>query len=235
MTRRVRVGIISVFVDYHRRGAHKHGVLQPQAAPLIAALYRFAALSVIAGFAASACSSAGGARGTSALPSGQAAFWKQLETLCGRAYRGRLSEGNASDSTMRSATLVMHVRECSADEIRIPFHVDANRSRTWVITRQPNGLRLKHDHRHEDGSEDAVTQYGGDTRAPGTATTQEFPADAHTATLIPAARTNVWTLEIVTGQRFAYALRREGTDRRFRVEFDLTSPVPAPPPPWGSR
>lgn len=38
MKRRVRVGIISVFVDYHRRGAHKQGVLQPQAAPLIAAL-----------------------------------------------------------------------------------------------------------------------------------------------------------------------------------------------------
>ena len=38
MKRHVRVGIISVFVDYHRRGAHKHGVLQPQAAPLIAAL-----------------------------------------------------------------------------------------------------------------------------------------------------------------------------------------------------
>ncbi len=37
MNKPVRVGIISVFVDYHRRGAHKHGVLQPQAAPLIAA------------------------------------------------------------------------------------------------------------------------------------------------------------------------------------------------------
>lgn len=33
----VKVGIISVFVDYHRRGAHKRGLLQPQAAPLIAA------------------------------------------------------------------------------------------------------------------------------------------------------------------------------------------------------
>jgi radical SAM superfamily enzyme YgiQ (UPF0313 family) len=35
--RAVRVGIISVFVDYHRRGAHKRGLLQPQVAPLIAA------------------------------------------------------------------------------------------------------------------------------------------------------------------------------------------------------
>jgi hypothetical protein len=96
-------------------------------------------------------------------------------------------------------------------------------------------MRLKHDHRHEDGTEDAITQYGGDTRSAGTITTQEFHADAHTATLIPAARTNIWTLEIMPGDRFVYALRREGTDRRFRVEFDLTRPIAAPPPPWGAR
>jgi hypothetical protein len=79
-----------------------------------------------------------------------------------------------------------------------------------------------------------VTQYGGDTSDSGSATRQEFHADAHTATLIPAARTNVWTIELVPGERFAYGLRREGTERRFRAEFDLTRPVAAPPPPWGA-
>src|SRR4029453_15998115 len=34
--RSIKVGIISVFVDYHRRGQHKRGLLQPQAAPLTA-------------------------------------------------------------------------------------------------------------------------------------------------------------------------------------------------------
>lgn len=34
----MRVGIISVFTDYHRRGRHHRGVLQPQIGPLIAAL-----------------------------------------------------------------------------------------------------------------------------------------------------------------------------------------------------
>jgi radical SAM superfamily enzyme YgiQ (UPF0313 family) len=34
----VKVGIITVFVDYHRRGAHHRGVLQPQIGPLLAAL-----------------------------------------------------------------------------------------------------------------------------------------------------------------------------------------------------
>ena len=43
--------------------------------------------------------------------------------------------------------------------------------------------------------------------------------------LIPAAATNVWTVEVVPDRTFVYALRREGTDRRFRIEFDLTRPV----------
>jgi ketosteroid isomerase-like protein len=99
-----------------------------------------------------------------------------------------------------------------------------------VLTRTPEGLRLKHDHRHADGTEDAVTQYGGDTKDPGSNGRQEFHADAHTASLIPAASTNIWTVEIVPGTRFVYALRRVGTDRRFRVEFDLTRPVAAQAP-----
>lgn len=59
-------------------------------------------------------------------------------------------------------------------------------------------------------------------------------ADRSRTWLIPPARTNVWTIEVdPLGRRFAYALRHEGTDRRFRVEFDLSRAVPAPPPPWG--
>ncbi|HLL47900.1 MAG TPA: hypothetical protein VK399_14410, partial [Longimicrobiaceae bacterium] len=163
------------------------------------------------------------------LPAEQQAFWSALRQHCGRAYEGRLTQGNASDTAFAGKTLTMHVRGCTDDEVRIPFHLGEDRSRTWVITRTAAGLRLKHDHRHRDGVEDRVTQYGGDTRGPGTATSQEFPADTFTASLIPAAATNVWTVEVVPGARFAYALRREGTDRRFRVEFDLTRPV-APPP-----
>jgi hypothetical protein len=170
----------------------------------------------------------------SPAPPPQDAFWAGLSALCGQAFRGRLTESNASDAAFREAALVMHVRDCSADEIRSPFHAGEDRSRTWVLTRTAGGLRLKHDHRHADGSEDRITQYGGDTRDAGAAQRQEFHADAHTAALIAAARTNIWTVEVVPGQRFAYALRREGTDRRFRVEFDLAHPVVPPPPPWGA-
>lgn len=163
-------------------------------------------------------------------------FWQRLQALCGQAFEGRMVEGTApSDAALGAQRLVMHVRACRADEIRIPFHVGENRSRTWVITRTPEGLRLKHDHRHEDGSEDKVTRYGGDARGPGTPARQDFPADAFTAELLPAAQANVWTLEVEPGRVFVYALRRETDGRRFRVEFDLARPVAAPPAPWGAK
>ena len=145
-----------------------------------------------------------------------------------------MAEAPAGDRTFTGRRLVMHVRECGPGTVRIPFHVGNDRSRTWVLSRTDRGLRLKHDHRHEDGSEDEITQYGGDTAEGGTTSRQEFPADAHTARLIPEAATNVWTVEVEPGEEFVYALRREGTDRRFRIAFDLRRPVPPPPAPWGN-
>jgi hypothetical protein len=169
------------------------------------------------------------------LPAAQDAFWSGLTALCGSAYSGKAVESTPPDSVMSRATLVMHIRECQGDTIRIPFHVGENRSRTWVLTRTASGLRLKHDHRHEDGVPDSVTMYGGDTHEAGTADKQEFHADSLTASLIAAARTNIWTIELHPGRLFVYALRREGSDRRFRAEFDLTTTVPTPPAPWGAR
>ena len=169
----------------------------------------------------------------------QPSFFGNLAGLCGQAFEGRIaSPPVATDAAFAGKRLVMHVRECTPDTIRIPFHVGDDRSRTWVITRTATGYRLKHDHRHADGSEDKVTQYGGDTATPGTANRQEFPADAFTKELLlregnAAGVANVWAVEVHPGQIYAYELRRPG--RFFRVDFDLTRPVPAPPPPWGAE
>jgi hypothetical protein len=160
-------------------------------------------------------------------------FWSALESLCGQAYEGRVVEDTTNDPRFARSPLIMHVATCSEGRILVPFHIAHDRSRTWVFTRTPTGLRLKHDHRHEDGSEDDLTQYGGDTRDTGTPASQRFHADEHTASLIPAASTNIWTVEVVPGRAFVYMLEREGTDRRFRVEFDLTRRVAIPPPAWG--
>lgn len=180
-----------------------------------------------------------------AATSPQDAFFEALASHCGKAYEGALVSDQAADADMRGRPMVMHVRECSDTRIAVPFHVGNadgswDRSRTWLITRTENGLRLKHDHRHADGAEDAVNFYGGDTAAPGTARAQGFPVDAESVAMfrandLAASVTNVWRVEVdpagAADGRYAYQLQREG--RLFRVEFDLTRPVPAPPAPWG--
>lgn len=180
-------------------------------------------------------------RPTPSAQATQAEFWSRLQALCGQAYAGRVvadTPAATGADPFRDQPLRMHVRECSPGTVRIPFHVGDDRSRTWVLTRTPGGIRLKHDHRHADGQPDALTQYGGDTLEAGSAGRQAFPADAASKAMFTAqgrgvSNPNVWALEIEPGRVFVYELSRPG--RLFRVEFDLAQPVPAPPAPWGAR
>lgn len=154
-------------------------------------------------------------------------FMTRLSALCGQRFEGRVVSTDPLDADMARQRLVMHIRDCAESEVRIPFLVGADASRTWVITRTPEGLRLKHDHRHADGTEDKLSQYGGDTTSGGTHIRQEFPADAFSKELFqkegnPASVNNVWAME-AGDQVFAYELRRP--ERFFRVEFDVTKPV----------
>lgn len=158
-------------------------------------------------------------------------FWEKLSTHCGKAYEGKLVSP-ASDPRFEGR-LVMHVRSCEEGRLRVPFFVGNDRSRTWVLTMDENDLiQLKHDHRHSDGTQDEVTQYGGKASNTGSATTQFFPADQFTAELLPAAVGNVWWIT-VDETSFTYNLRRLGADTFFSVKFDLTKPVDAPEAPWG--
>lgn len=189
-----------------------------------------------AGLAIAAAGLAAGCAAPRPAANPQDAFFANLSRLCGKAFAGRLVTTDPADADMAGKPMTMHVRECSADTIRVPFHVGDDRSRIWVVTRTDAGLRLKHDHRHEDGTSDVLTMYGGDTATPGTATAQAFPVDAESIALFrrenrAVSVTNVWHVEVTPG-RFDYALTRK--DRHFRVSFDLTRPVPAPPPPWGA-
>lgn len=176
-----------------------------------------------------------------APPAPADAFMANLQGLCGKAFEGRVVTNDPADASFAGKRLVMHVRECSQGEVRIPFQVGDDRSRTWIVTRTASGLRLKHDHRHADGSPDELTMYGGETITPGTAVRQEFPADAESIALFTrtnraVSNTNIWALEVEAAS-FAYELRRPPIPggRFFRVEFDLSRPVAAPPPPWGAR
>lgn len=176
---------------------------------------------------------------TAGLAAPADAFLAALGTACGQAFEGRIAanEPAAPDDPFVGQRLVMHVRECTEGTLRVPFHVGDDRSRTWVLRRTATGLRLEHDHRHADGTPDVLTMYGGDTVDAGSAGQQDFPADAYSKALFAregraASTHNVWSLRIVPGERFTYELARPG--RRFRVEFDLATPVAPPPPPWGA-
>lgn len=169
----------------------------------------------------------------------QGEFLAALAAHCGQSFAGRIiaNEPAEPNDPFEGKALVMHVRECGPEAVKIPFHVGDDHSRTWVITRTESGLRLKHDHRHEDGSEDELTQYGGDTAAPGTAQRQEFPVDQFSIDMFNAqgrqvSTSNTWAIEIEPGQRYLYELSRP-SGRLFQVEFDLTTTVPNPPTPWG--
>lgn len=169
------------------------------------------------------------------------AFLASIAAHCGKAYAGRIVANRPEPATpdaFEGKPLVMHVRGCDdpARRIAIPFHVGDDRSRTWILTRTGTGLRLKHDHRHEDGSHDAITLYGGDTREAGTASRQAFPVDAESIALFEGGGLNdsvrnTWAME-VHADRFVYELARPD-GRLFRVEFDLARPVASPPAPWG--
>jgi hypothetical protein len=157
-------------------------------------------------------------------------FWATLSAHCGKSYEGKLV---TPDSDPRFAgRLVMHVRNCDETTLRIPFFVGDDLSRTWVLTKENGLIQLKHDHRHEDGSEDKVTQYGGMASNTGTPKVQFFPADQFTADMLPAAVGNVWWMT-VDETSFTYNLKRLGGESQFTVKFDLTNPIETPPAPWG--
>ncbi len=164
-------------------------------------------------------------------------FWDRLSLLCGKAFEGEIVSTDAADDDWRAQRVVMHVRDCSESEIRIPLAVGGDRSRTWVLSRNAEGLALHHVHLHEDGTEDPVTGYGGAASENSSGSRQNFPADDATKALfdregIPVSKANTWAIEVRPSHSlFAYELERP--ERFFRVEFDTSAPVDPPPPHWG--
>ncbi|MEW6994920.1 hypothetical protein AADZ84_11700 [Colwelliaceae bacterium MEBiC 14330] len=162
-------------------------------------------------------------------------FFNSIKKHCGKAYEGKITVDNASDSRFTDKKLVMHVRHCTDRQLQVPFHVGDDASRTWLITKTGSGLSLKHDHRHKDGTNDKSTMYGGHTLDAGWAHMQSFPTDQYTKELfveqgIPQSINNTWQMFIYP-EKFTYRLIRQG--REFRVDFDLTKAISTPVTPWG--
>jgi hypothetical protein len=154
----------------------------------------------------------------------QKAFFNRLRKMCGKQFQGETNFPQNADHPMVGKKLVMSVASCTEKEIRIPFQVGEDKSRTWILTLSDKGLLFKHDHRHPDGTPDQITMYGGWAAANGTSYLQRFPADPDTVKLIPEAATNVWTLQIIPEkQQFMYYLERNNQPR-YRAYFNLKTP-----------
>ncbi|WP_251360062.1 hypothetical protein [Kangiella sp. TOML190] len=145
----------------------------------------------------------------------QSEFFDNLSKRCGQTFVGYSVFPDDPKHDFAGKQLVAKIASCSKNEIRIPFSVGEDHSRTWIISKTANGLLLKHDHRHHDGTPDEITLYGGYAKAyeeqQPSQYQQFFHADAHTAELIPAASSNVWMLQIEpqTGDLIYYLERHQ--------------------------
>ncbi|MCW5912243.1 MAG: hypothetical protein KIT62_14325 [Cyclobacteriaceae bacterium] len=152
-------------------------------------------------------------------------FIKNLNAFCGKSFAGKAVFPEEEKNPFKGQALKITFSTCTDKEVRIPFQVGEDKSRTWVLTLDEKGLLLKHDHRHEDGTPDKVTMYGGYAKAGGSALEHAFPADAYTAELIPAAATNEWSLVLSKDKKtLSYILKRDG-QLRFHADFDLSKPL----------
>ncbi len=78
---------------------------------------------------------------TAQTKSGAKQFWENLKKHCGKSFEGSLTNAPANDD-FAGKKLVMHVRICDENTIRIPFFVGDDKSRTWVLTFENDRIQL---------------------------------------------------------------------------------------------
>ncbi len=162
----------------------------------------------------SACGS--GSETSSETADPQVAFFNNIKAQCGASFTGSTEFSSSDDPNDPFVInpLKMEVSECSDTEIRMPFYVGADSSRTWILTLTPEGLLFKHQHLLPDGTPDTITNYGGMSDGTGTEWDQHFPADEFTASLNSDYTTNKWSLILdVENGIFDYKLQRHSQPR----------------------
>lgn len=168
------------------------------------------------------------------LPPHQIEFWNTLQQHCGNAYAGSLGDATPYYSGVAHAeAFTLHFFNCTDSLTHIALHVDENRSRNLMLTITGHTLRLKHDHRYPNGIEEEISQYGGEAPGTGLSHRQIFWADGFTARILPQRYDNFWFLDIMDKETLAYGVHWPKEGHSIRLEFDITSPIAAPPSPWG--
>lgn len=168
-----------------------------------------------------------------AAESNQDKFFDSINAHCGNAFSGSVED--SSDSTAYNGRkFVLHIRDCSDTQIKMPLHIDDNSSRILVLTKSDGSIKLQHDHRHADGSPDALTLYGGYSSTNSTANVKDFPESAESIEITKAhapTRTypSVWSI-ILSSEQITYQVVRPG--RTIKTTFKFTDKVTAPPKAW---
>lgn len=157
----------------------------------------------------------------------QEQFFSNLISLCGEVFVGASTYPEDSDEHVLTGNeLRAVVRTCTSELIEIDFLRESDTwHATWILSMREGGLHLYHDHIGEkvyEEGEEPLTGYGGYADDRGSATRQYFPADDHTAEIIPEASTNVWMMEMdLENGLFIYYLERHA-EPRFRAELTLS-------------
>jgi hypothetical protein len=153
------------------------------------------------------------------------AFLNNLASLCGKSFSGNETFMQPGRESWADKKFVMHVTICEHDRVHIPFHLDEDRSRTWMFLVEDGKLRFRHDHRHEDGTPEDQTLYGGYSDGTGTAFIQRFPADEYTIKLLNDTFGRQWNIILAEDlSTMEYQLLYHG-EVVFSAAFDLTKPL----------
>jgi hypothetical protein len=159
-------------------------------------------------------------------------FWENLHILCGKAFEGILLKSPENALTFRTEKIILDLVYCSDTLLQFGLYVGEDRSRVISLYNRVDQLELRHRHYREDGVQAEESGYGGFTNNKGTHFIQVFPADVYTAQLAPAAASNVWWLELNPDKKLVYNLSRLGSDREFKIEFDIAQSITSPYKPW---
>ena len=155
---------------------------------------------------------------------GDKEFFDAIRSLEGKTYYGKAiyMPDTTKANDFWGKKLSFKVNGSNKSKLELPFNVGENQTRTWVLIKTKGGIRLKHDHRHTDGSPDSITNYGGDSdQKISNRLIQYFPADEFTSKLIPAANTNRWIMEFSDDKKKFYYILERNKELRFKAEFNL--------------
>ncbi len=155
------------------------------------------------------------------------AFLNNIAQLCGQTFAGQetfIAEGRESWADKK---FVMHVTVCEDNRVYVPFHLDDDQSRTWMFLVENGRLRFRHDHRHDDGTSEEITMYGGYADGNGSSLLQSFPADDYTCKMLPTACNAIWRVFLSDDlTTFSYQLLYE-EELLFEGAFDISKNIAA--------